>query len=412
MTTNSMQALLTHQHVLLLQGKMGSFFHRFASFLHTQNLQVSKVNFNAGDACFYRHKPVYAYTGTETEFKDWLANLLINQDIDAVVCFGDCRSYHWQASQLCQEMGRSFFVFEEGYLRPDYITFEAHGINANSQLDINLVHRLPKAKDKPIYTNNRFYRLIIAAILYYTLTWLGRWRYPHYYHYRGMNIWQEAAAWLKAPWRKLLGYHHDKRLQKNLITNHHHAYFLVSLQVYNDSQITHHSDYQDVKEFIAEVMISFAKHANVNHSLVFKHHPLDRGHRHYRSLINQLADEHQITGRVFYGCDMHLPTLIQYSLGMVTVNSTTGLQSIYHQKPTKLMGRAIYNVHKLTDQQPLNAFWQQPTPPDRDFYLRFREYLIEENQLNGSFYGRSPWMNAYVNQSQQTSQSDKTQTKR
>ena len=99
--------------------------------------------------------------------------------------------------------------------------------------------------------------------------------------------------------------------------------------------------------------------------------------------------------RVFYGCDMHLPTLIRHSLGMVTVNSTTGLQSIYHKRPTKVMGKAIYNVPKLTDQKPLAKFWQNPQKPNNDYYLRFREFLIEQTQLNGSFFGKSPWMNAY-----------------
>ena len=143
-------------------------------------------------------------------------------------------------------------------------------------------------------------------------------------------------------------------------------------------------------------MASFASHADAKHSLVFKHHPLDRGHRNYRIFIDNLAKQHGLMGRVFYGCDMHLPTLIKHSIGMVTVNSTTGLQSIYHKKPTKLMGRAIYNIPKLTDQQSLDKFWQYPTPPDGNFYLYFRAYLIQETQLNGSFYGRSVWMNDYL----------------
>ena len=143
-------------------------------------------------------------------------------------------------------------------------------------------------------------------------------------------------------------------------------------------------------------MTSFAQHAPHALHLVFKHHPLDRAHRHYGALIAMLADNLGIQGRVHYGCDMHLPTLIRDSLGMVTINSTTGLQSIYHNRPTKVMGRAIYDVPQLTDPQPLDSFWQNPMPPDQDFYQRFREYLIEQTQLNGSFYGDSPWMGRYL----------------
>jgi capsular polysaccharide export protein len=62
------------------------------------------------------------------------------------------------------------------------------------------------------------------------------------------------------------------------------------------------------------------------------------------------------------------------------------------------MGRAIYDTPKLIDQKSLNDFWKQPRNPDNEFYLRFREYLIEQTQLNGAFYGRSPWMYKYLHQ--------------
>lgn len=390
-----MHHLLIHQHVLLLQGKMGTSFHRLATYLKTQNITVSKINFNAGDAFFYHHADAHDYTGTVEDFAEWIGDFIKKYNIDAVICFGDCRPHHLQAGRFCDDNGVSFFVFEEGYLRPDYITFEEHGINGFSRLDAKKVHSLPKAKDAPIYTQNRFYRLCIAAIVYYTVTRAFSYKYPHYKHYRGMTAWQEAGAWLKAPYRKLRHYWFDKNLQTKLVEKHDKNYFVVSLQVHNDSQITHHSDYNDVTEFIEEVIASFATNASSQVQLVFKHHPLDRGHRDYRELIKALAKKHEVANRVFYGCDMHLPTLMKHSIGMVTVNSTTGLQSIYHKKPTKLMGRAIYNIDKLTDQQPLDSFWQNPQQPDNDFYLRFREYLIEENQLNGSFYGRSPWQQYY-----------------
>lgn len=392
----SMQHLLTHNHVLLLQGKMGKFFDRFASFLQSQDIQVSKINFNAGDAFFYKHKHAYDYVGTLAAFTPWLTSFIANHQIDAVVCFGDCRPHHLQAARLCEQLEVSFFVFEEGYLRPDYITLQEHGINGYSRLDVEDISALNKANDTPLYTQNRFYRLCIAAIVYYVITRAFKHRYPHYSHYRGMTAWQEAIAWLKAPWRKLKSYWPDKALQHRLANNADGQYFLVSLQVHNDSQITHHSDYLDIVQFIDEVIGSFAGHAPADKLLLFKHHPLDRGHRDYRAVIRGIAAGYNVGDRVFYGCDMHLPTLVKHSVGMITINSTTGLQSIYHKKPTKVMGRAIYNTERLTDPQPLDKFWQTPRKPDHEFYLRFREFLIDQTQLNGSFYGKSPWMHKHA----------------
>lgn len=396
----SMSHLLTHRHVLLLQGKMGGFFNRFSTFLQTQDIKVSKINFNAGDAFFYHHPNTYEYTDTLAQFSAWLQAFIEKHDIDAVVCFGDCRPHHTQAGCVSEQLGISFFVFEEGYLRPDYITLQEYGINGYSRLNTADIKALKKANDHPLYTHNRFYRLSIAAIVYYIVAWIYKSRYPHYSHYRGMTAWQEAIAWLKAPWRKLRGYLPDKKLQSMLTTQESDNYFLISLQVHNDSQITHHSDYRDVVQFIDESIASFAKHADQQQLLVFKHHPLDRGHRDYRELVSSLSERYQVGNRVFYGCDMHLPTLMKHSIGMVTINSTTGLQSVYHKKPTKVMGRAIYDTPKLIDQKALKDFWQRPESPDNEFYLRFREYLIEQTQLNGAFYGRSPWMYKYLQQAE------------
>ncbi|MEN6669960.1 capsular biosynthesis protein [Psychrobacter sp. B38] len=399
----SMSHLLTHRHVLLLQGKMGGFFNRFSAFLQTQDIKVSKINFNAGDAFFYHHPNTYEYTDTLAQFSAWLQAFIEEHGIDGIVCFGDCRPHHTQAACISEQLGISFFVFEEGYLRPDYVTLQEYGINGYSRLNTADIKALKKANDKPLYTHNRFYRLSIAAIVYYIIAWIYKSRYPHYSHHRGMTAWQEAIAWLKAPWRKLRGYLPDKQLQNRLTNQDSDNYFLVSLQVHNDSQITHHSDYRDVVQFIDESIASFADHADKKHLLVFKHHPLDRGHRDYRELVMSLAERYHVTHRVFYGCDMHLPTLMKHSIGMVTINSTTGLQSVYHKKPTKVMGRAIYDTPKLIDQKELKDFWQQPSQPDNEFYLRFREYLIEQTQLNGAFYGRSPWMYKYLQQAESDS---------
>ena len=66
-------------------------------------------------------------------------------------------------------------------------------------------------------------------------------------------------------------------------------------------------------------------------------------------------------------------------------------------KNTALAGWVEENdIPKLTDQKPIDDFWQQPKGPDNEFYLRFREYLIEQTQINGAFYGRSPWMYKYL----------------
>ncbi len=57
-------------------------------------------------------------------------------------------------------------------------------------------------------------------------------------------------------------------------------YYLAVLQVYNDSQIRNHSNYNDVR---ATILMKSCTHFHVKRRkesyLVIKHHPMDRGHR-------------------------------------------------------------------------------------------------------------------------------------
>ena len=53
---------------------------------------------------------------------------------------------------------------------------------------------------------------------------------------------------------------------------------------------------------------------------------------------------------------------------------------------------AIYNLPKLTNQRTLSNFWNHPGKVDLDYARYFRQELIDYSQLNGSFYGNSPWM--------------------
>jgi capsular polysaccharide export protein len=390
----SLEHLLSSQRVLLLQGPMGDFFAQLASWLRTKHIEVHKVNFNGGDRFFYRDDQTRNYRGKLRDFSNWLTVHLQNLQIDTVVCFGDCRLYHALARDVCQHLGIRFLVFEEGYLRPDYITLECDGVNAHSKLDLSLLFNWPIEHDYPQPTNPRFSLMVWSACLYYLAWMVLHPLYPHYQHHRLLTPFQEIVAWLRALRRRMTNSLFDRRKQAYIREHWVNQYFIVALQVHNDSQVRVHSDYNDVTDFLVESMHSFAQHAAPEHYLVIKHHPMDRGYRSYRHLIQVTAKQLGIEARVLYVCDVHLPSLIKQSLGLVTINSTTGLQALFHGKPVMALGRAIYNQPHLTFQGQLKDFWQSPPPVDHAYYWHFRAFLIYHSQLNGSFYGHSPWMSA------------------
>lgn len=383
--------LLQCRRVLMLQGPMGTFFNRVAAWLEGQGVQVKKINFNGGDWLFHRKLDATSYRGKLQDFPEFLRAFLREHRIDGVVCFGDCRHYHMAARKLVDTLGIAFFVFEEGYVRPDYITLECSGVNHHSLVPRNpdfyrALPDVPVPQPQPAYPS--FGRGAWSSMAYYLAGRLLAPRYPLYRHHRKFSLRYETRNWVRSWVRKHLNGGRDAPVMERLLREHDGEYFAVALQVYNDSQVRVHSDFPDVRDFIRTVVASFAAGAAPHQRLVFKHHPMDRGQRDYRRLIAALCQEHGVEGRVDYVHDVHLPTLLRHARGVVTINSTVGLSTLYHHKPLKLLGRALYDMEGLTFQGSLDAFWKAEMQIDWELWRRFRTYLITQTQLNGAFYGR------------------------
>lgn len=394
-----LEELLSKKRVLFLQGPMGNFFNQVAVWLESKNIETYKVNLNGGD-WFFSDKTIYTacfdYTGEFAGFSTWLLDILSRCDIDALVCFGDCRKYHQMARLVSEQLNLDFFVFEEGYIRPNFITFERYGVNAYSKFSCNLRQQSNTIIDDIEHdvqdVKNQYYKMVLSAIIYYSLIIIFYFKYKNYHHHRGMSPGSELFAWLLSGLRRVNNALFEPRKIAKLIQQHQQQYFVFPLQVHNDSQIKIHSHLKDMEKYIDLVIADFSRNASPQHHLILKHHPMDRGYRNYQQLIKRLSIEYGCQQRIHYFCDVHLPTLLKNSLGVVTVNSTTGLQALYHDIPVKVLGSAIYDIAGLTDQKQLAKFWINPTAVDPKNYQLFRRNLIINSQLNGAFYGKTFWM--------------------
>lgn len=391
------EEVLRYNNYLLLQGPKGFFFYSLAKFLKSLGKNVYKINFNGGDfLTFPLFKHALNYRGKIEDFRNYLKEIIFSKNIDVVLIYGDYRPYHRIAVDLCKEIEISVYVFEEGYVRPDYITLEKSGINGWSKLPKNpaFYKNLPEIEvPRPLSVNHSYFKRTFSRVIHYFFLELFKWYFPHYVPYKKYFPYLSTIYfWLRGVTiRKVLYKIKERKIFKLLTNELKNKYFLVPLQVYNDSQIILHSNYNSIEEFITEVMESFAKYSKKDTYLVFKHHPEDRGFKNYEKHIRKLAKRLYIENRVFYIHDFHLPTLIKGSIGVITINSTVGLQALYHNRPVKVMGKAIYDIPGLTFQEDLDKFWENPGYIDRELFSKFRKYVIITTQLNGSFYGRFPF---------------------
>lgn len=373
---------------------MGPFFSRVASFLKTHGAQVFKVHFNGGDAAFWRGRPAWSFRGTLDAWPDWLEGRLAQEEIDAIVVFGQSRHVHRVALELAEQLGIASFVFEEGYVRPDYVTLERGGVNGRSSLprDVESYRAAEQARIAATTpTRQRFARMAWYATAYAWATWAMRWSYPSVPYHRELHPVVEALRWIRGGIRKL-AYAAAQRRHLVHLTGHAttRTWFLFPLQVHNDHQLSEHSPYNSIEGALGEVMTSFAQHAPPAARLVVKHHPMDRAYRDYSVRIAADARKLGIGGRVIYVHDLHLPTLLRHARGVVTVNSTTGLQALRHGTPVCTLGDCIYAIPGLTHRGTLEDFWHAPQPVDRELASRFRRTVIRRTQLNASFYGDAP----------------------
>ena len=137
-------------------------------------------------------------------------------------------------------------------------------------------------------------------------------------------------------------------------------------------------------------MVSFAEHAPGDVGLVIKHHPMDRAYSDYRRHIHREAQRLNLGHRVVYLHDQHLPTLLDHTRGVITINSTVGLQALHHGAPVITLGEAVYSMPGLVHSGPLASFWQEPGKVNQTLYQRFRHHLVAHTQLNASFYASAP----------------------
>ncbi len=378
-------------HALLLQGPAGPFMLRFAEELASHGVKVTKVNFHAGERHFFPDDTPFAdvrsFTRPMDEWPDYVEALLA-EGADGVFLFGDMRDHHRAATRAAEAAGAKVWVFEEGYVRPDWITLEEHGVNGNSRMpkDPEFFLANAPAEEPPSTPVGKSFGL---AAWYWSVSALAFTHFnrdfPHYRHHIPLNAWLHSGWWVRGAGRKYWFRAKERHLLERFTGELSGRFFFVPLQVHSDYQLKH-SPYGDVIEFVDEVLEVFTAHAGPSVHLLFKHHPMDRPFRDYTKLFRQRARSTGLGERLHYVHDLHLPTLLRNARGTITINSTVGLQSAFHGTPVITMGTAVYDMPGLTHQGTLPEFLAEPGEVDAELHDAFRRWLLHHNQVNGNFY--------------------------
>lgn len=377
---------------LFLQGVISPFFPWLADQIAADGDEVLRINFCCGDKLFWGRRPAWDYRGCVADLRAYLEERIDAEAVTDLVLFGDHRPIHRPAIELARTRGIRALVFEEGYVRPNWVTLDRGGVNAHSSLPRDPAWYLDVDRTLPRYLDGqpapaRLSSRAAYDIAYHLANSANPLFYRRYRTHRPFLAPVEYAGWIRRFANLPLIEKKDKALIREWIRCGE-PFFFLPLQLNSDVQITQHSPFRDMQHVVEAVLASFATHAETSARLLIKNHPLDIGHVPYRALIDSLSARFGIRDRVQFVETGHLPTLLEHARGVVTVNSTTGMSALLHRRPTIALGQAIYALPGLTHQGDLDGFWRHCEPPDTELFEAFRNTVIHTTQINGSFYSR------------------------
>lgn len=176
--------------ILLLQGPVGPFFYHLAQKLKKNNNQVFKLNFNGGDLLFFPFK-AQSYRGQLADFEEFIRHFYLNHKIQKIFMFNDCRPLHKIAIKVAKSLKIPYFIFEEGYIRPNFITLENKGVNANSTLpkDPQVFSKFtPQSKEQEYSIKHSFRNMAWFSFLYwFSAFWCGLY-FNNKLHHRSLSL--------------------------------------------------------------------------------------------------------------------------------------------------------------------------------------------------------------------------------
>lgn len=378
---------------LFLQGPHGPFFNQLARMLRRTGGTVWRVGFNAGDRAFWSHRGSYIpYRGALEDWPATLDRLIDEKGVTDIVLYGDTRPVHAEAVAAARRRSLRVHVFEEGYLRPYWVTYERGGSNGNSRLMDMSVAEMQRALERsdveaplpPAHWGDMREHILYGALYHGCLMALG-FRYPNFRSHRDVPVSSEFRLYLRRlllmPLSAL-----GRMIATARIRMGAYPYHLALLQLHHDSSFRMHSSFNDLTEFLEMVIDGFARGAPRHHHLVFKAHPLEDGRVPIRRDILRLARKAGVAGRIHFVRGGKLAQLLRDCRSAVTVNSTAAQQVLWRGIPLKVFGRAVYSKPEFVSDLPIAAFFAGATRPDLRAYRDYRRFLLETSQLPGGYY--------------------------
>lgn len=376
--------------VLFLQGHPSAFARDLGAALVARVHQVQRINLCFGDWLFWRGDGCISYRGTLEGWEAWIEAKMRAEGITHLIYFADRHPYHVLAQRAARRLGVTCISHEFGYLRPDWILVEEGGQSAFSHFPdrLDAVKRLAEGLPEPDMTprfRHAFWQEAVQETAYHLGNALLAPLFPHFRSDRVDHPLIEYLSYLPRNLARWRAAGRAESLVAGLIGGPD-PFHLIALQMAGDYQIRANSPFVDLRDFLRDVIRSFAEHGPRTGRIVVKLHPMDNGRIRWGRLARQLAAEHGLGARLVFLDGGDLSALLRQASGCVVVNSTVGLHALQAGCPVKCLGIASYDMLGLTHQGDLASFWSAPERPDPEGVSALVRLMAAAIHVRGDFF--------------------------
>lgn len=377
---------------LFLQGPASPFSRYFADYLESQGATCLRVNLAFSDWVQWLGKPSVNYRGTFTDWPEFLGDYIRRHQVTCILYYADCFPYHKVARVVADQMGIDAVAYENGYLRPNWLTIEKGGMSqfshfpADAGVLLKLAEGLPDPQEKTLPSMN-FWVEAFWEVTYNLGNYFFQWTFPHFeadkYYNPFLDYLSIIPRLVKGRWLEAQATGVIEKLIKGK-----HRYWVFPLQMQNDYQLRNNSRFDHQSQALEEVIAAFARSAAATDRLVIKIHPTDNGIEPWAKFIQRFAVQYGVVDRIDFIDGGNLKRLIKHCRGLITINSTVGLHALQALKPVLVLGCTIYDIAGIAAQQDLDGFFRSPQKPDQQLLQAFVRLLAISIQVKGNFYTR------------------------
>lgn len=377
--------------ILMLQGPPCRFWRELGAGFRRSGRGVRHIGFSLADRLWWRSPGGSVFDAPIDSWPRHLADEIRRHSVSDIIYYADRLPYHRVAIDVARKAGVRAWTLENGYLRPDWLTLEPEAMGAYSRLGRDPSSVLAEASGRPapdptVRYGHGFAREAMSEVAYNLTMSVGRPRFRHYVPDKHYAPVLDYLGWL-GKWA-FGGAARKAAQEAEDLARAGRPFYLLALQLESDYQIRASSGYASLGDMLEEVIASFAVEAPPDVSLVVKQHPMDNGLEAWPWKIRRLARESGVGSRVIAADGGALDLFLEKARGVITVNSTVGLQALRQDCPVIALGDAVYDMQGLTHRSGLAPFWTAPEPPSPDLRAAFLALLADRVQVRGSFYDR------------------------